>query len=77
MDWFAFAVSYAVSWWMVLFMVLPFGVNVPETRAAVEYASAPDKPRLRRKIIITSLLALIPAIMLQYGIQSGWFDGVL
>ena len=77
MDWFGCAITYAVMWWLVLFMVLPFGVQVPETRNQVEYAAAPARSNIRRKLFITSFLALIPTIMLQCAIHFGWLRGIL
>lgn len=77
MNWFAFAISYSVFWWLVLFMVLPFGVKVPETRDTVEYAAAPAVHGLKKKFLMTTLLAFIPTAVLQCGIAFGWFDGVL
>lgn len=57
-------VTYAVCWWMVLFMVLPFGV-APESKPGEGHApSAPANPRLRRKFKITTLLAIIPAVLI-------------
>lgn len=77
MNWFAFAISYSVFWWLVLFMVLPFGVYVPETRDTVEYAASPAVHGLKRKLVITTVLAFVPTAVLQCGIAFGWFDGVL
>ncbi len=77
MDLFGFAISYAVIWWLVLFMVLPFGVQVPEERPKVEYQAAPQGVSVRRKLLLTTLLAFIPTIMLQSAIHFGWLDGVL
>jgi predicted secreted protein len=50
---------YAVSWWLVLFMVLPWGVRVPQQPVMGHAPSAPDRPNLRKKLLITSLLSLL------------------
>lgn len=77
MDWFAIGITYAVMWWLVLFMVLPLGVSVPEARDKIEYAAAPEKANMKRKLLLTSVLAIIPTAVLQCAIQLGWLDGVV
>lgn len=73
----SFALIYAVSWWLVLFMVLPFGVETPETPEKNAYAAAPAKARLARKLLITTGVALVPTVLLQWGIMSGVLSRVL
>ncbi|MBT4487161.1 MAG: DUF1467 family protein [Rhodospirillaceae bacterium] len=52
---------YAVLWWIVLFMVLPFGVRtVREEGGEVvvgEASSAPTKPRIGLKMLVTTLIS--------------------
>jgi predicted secreted protein len=61
-----FIVAYAICWWLVLFMVLPSGVQ-PESKPARGHApSAPANPRLKRKFAITSVLALLPAALIYF-----------
>jgi predicted secreted protein len=55
-------VAYAVCWWLVLFMVLPFGVKPVAKPAPGHAPSAPEKPRLRRKFGITTLFAILPTL---------------
>lgn len=57
-------VTYIISWWMVLFMVLPFWVRPPARPGVGHVPSAPDKPQLKRKFLITSLLAFLPTLIL-------------
>lgn len=59
MSFFELFMIYAVSWWMVLFMVLPWGVRTAEKPAPGHAASAPLNPQLKRKLIVTSMLALL------------------
>lgn len=61
---FGVIITYAVCWWLVLFMVLPWGVTVEKTPVVGNAPSAPAQPYLRRKIIITSVLTLIPTAVL-------------
>jgi len=52
---------YFIIWWLVLFLVLPFGIrNAHESGEAVEEGNepgAPVNPRLVRKAVITTILA--------------------
>jgi predicted secreted protein len=52
---------YFIIWWLVLFMVLPFGIrNAHESGEAVEDGNepgAPVNPRLVRKAVITTIVA--------------------
>jgi len=52
-------VVYLITWWTVLFMVLPFGVKTPDVPAEGEAGSAPINPRIREKFIATSILAAV------------------
>lgn len=54
---------YAVTWWLVLFMVLPWGAKAPTNPAPGHASSAPENPRLKRKMLITSLLALLVTLV--------------
>ena len=59
-----FIVAYSVCWWLVLFMVLPQGVEPEKTPGLGHAPSAPAKPRLKRKIGITSLIAILPTLLI-------------
>jgi predicted secreted protein len=51
-----------VVWWTVFFIVLPFGVRTQDEENSVVPGSAPSAPalpRLARKSLITTLLALV------------------
>jgi predicted secreted protein len=54
---------YFIIWWLVLFLVLPFGIrNAHDTGEAVEAGhepGAPVRPRLLQKALITTLLATV------------------
>ncbi len=59
-----FMVAYAVSWWLVLFMVLPSGATPAPTPEKGHAPSAPEKPRLRKKFRLTTALALLPTLLI-------------
>ena len=54
---------YFIIWWLVLFLVLPFGIrNAHDTDDTVEEGhepGAPVRPRLVQKAVITTILATL------------------
>jgi predicted secreted protein len=67
MTWLELGITYAVWWWLVLFMVLPFGA-APEAQPTQGHArSAPARLNLRKKLKRTTLLALIPTACFYLG----------
>lgn len=61
-DFFTGFAVYFIIWWLVLFIVLPFGVkSAHEAGVTVEQGhepAAPLRPRLVNKFILTSVIAL-------------------
>lgn len=60
---------YFVVWWVVLFIVLPFGVRTAEESSDVVLGtvrSAPVRPMLVRKAIATSILAAVVVAAIWY-----------
>ncbi len=64
MSIFGVIITYACSWWLVLFMVLPWRVKLPETPGAGHAASAPANPMLRKKMLMTTGFAIIPTAVM-------------
>ncbi len=61
---------YFVIWWTVLFAVLPFGIRSQVETGDVTTGTepgAPAWPGLRRKAIITSLIAAVVFVFVWYG----------
>jgi predicted secreted protein len=48
---------YFVIWWVVLFAVLPFGVQTDGKVEKGFASSAPKNPHLGRKFLVTTLIA--------------------
>ncbi|MDP2697768.1 DUF1467 family protein [Thalassospira sp.] len=59
MNWFSAILVYIVIWWLVLFMVLPFGVNRPAKIGHGHASGAPEKPHMWKKILATSLISVV------------------
>ena len=66
-------VVYILLWWWVLFMVLPFGAKAPEVIEKGHATSAPARPNLVRKMLITSAIAAILWFGADMIISSGIF----
>jgi predicted secreted protein len=71
MSWFAAGIVFAVVWWLVLFMVLPFGASPPDEVEPGMATSAPAKPRIGLKFLITTLIALVVTALVLWLIDSG------
>ena len=57
MGWPTGIAVYFVSWWLCLFMVLPWGVASPTRPLDGAMPGAPAEPRLKQKFLVTSLFA--------------------
>ena len=67
---------YAVIWWLVLFMVLPFGVR-PPTTAEMEPGQepgAPVKPRMLLKIAVTTVISCVLYGIFYLIAEAGWIS---
>ena len=73
MDLVSAIVVYILLWWWVLFMVLPFGAKAPEEIEKGHATSAPAKPNLIRKMLITTVIAAILWFIADAIISSGVF----
>jgi predicted secreted protein len=71
MTWLGAAVVFAIVWWLVLFMVLPFGAAPPAEVEPGMATSAPARPRLVVKMAITTLLAALATAAIAWLIDSG------
>jgi predicted secreted protein len=67
---------YFIIWWLVIFMILPFGIRTQAEEGNVTLgttASAPVKPMLIRKALITSVVSgiILFAFWYSYAVL-GW-----
>ena len=56
-------VIFVVIWWLVLFTVLPFGVQKDDEIVRGNDPGAPKNPMLKKKIILTSIISLVLSII--------------
>ncbi len=73
MGWISGVATYILIWWLVVFMVLPWGVEAvsPEDVARGHSSSAPRRPRMWLKAAVTTLVAAVLWLILYAVIQSG------
>jgi predicted secreted protein len=64
-------VTYVVVWWLIFFMALPFGAAPDENPRAGTVESAPARPRLLLKVLVTSVLAALATWAIAWFIGSG------
>ncbi len=74
MDAIGIAVVFAVTWWLVFFMALPFGVRIPDEPEPGHAPSAPIRPRVALKAAITTAIAVgitgLAAAAVEYDVIS-------
>jgi predicted secreted protein len=60
-NWVTGGMVYVIVWWLVFFMVLPWGIRPvdPDDVAKGHAESAPKKPRILLKMAITTVIAAI------------------
>jgi predicted secreted protein len=72
MGWLSGILVYLVVWWLVIFMVLPWGVKPPENPEPGHATSAPDRPMLWRKVAITSVITAVVWGIIYLAIENSW-----
>ena len=71
MSWLATGVVFVIVWWLVLFMVLPFGAGPPDEVEPGMAPSAPARPRMGLKIAVTTVIAAALTALVVWLLQSG------
>jgi predicted secreted protein len=69
MDWALGFATYVVVWWLTLFAVLPFGVKSQHESGDFTEGTdpgAPAAPKIGRKLIVTTLIAFVLWLPLNY-----------
>ncbi len=72
MTWLTGLLTYLIVWWMVLFVVLPWGNRPPGNPEPGDVPGAPEKPRLPMKFAATTAIAAIVFLGVYGIIESGW-----
>lgn len=72
----AFAI-YIIIWWLVLFMVLPFGAKSKIEQEGVNEghdAGAPARPLMLKKILATTVISLLVFGAFYFAYEGGYID---
>jgi predicted secreted protein len=72
MGWLSGILVYLVVWWLVIFMVLPWGVKPPDNPEPGHATSAPNRPMLWRKAAITSVITAVVWVIIYLAIENSW-----
>lgn len=70
-TWLNIAFIYIVTWCILIFTILPIGVKREENPEAGHSAGAPQKPDLKRKFIINTVLSALVTWGIVLLLQSG------
>jgi len=70
-NWFIAISAYVVIWWITIFAVLPFGVRLSDEGDPGRAAGAPADPRLKRKVVATTLVAAAIWLVLYWAVRNG------
>ena len=70
MGWISSLFVYFVAWFIMLFVVLPWGAHRPDNPKPGHAESAPDQPRLALKFTVTSILAALVWLVIFLVAQS-------
>ena len=66
---------YFVTWWIVLFAILPLGTRpVTDADSQSGWRGAPEQPQLLRKALITTVVAAIVWSGIYLLVTSGWIS---
>ena len=71
MNWFTGILVFLVTWWIVLFMVLPWGVKRDENPEIGHEVGAPQRPMMWRKAGITTVIAAIIFAFIFVSVDQG------
>lgn len=69
---FSYIVIFVCVWWIIFYMALPFGNKVTKAPEQGHADSAPTKPRLGIKFIITTIISTILTIIMVRIIEQGY-----
>ncbi|HEX3881618.1 MAG TPA: DUF1467 family protein [Stellaceae bacterium] len=74
MGWLTGIVVYWLTWWVVLFAVLPLWVSTADLDAPGGAVGAPKRTYLPRKLAVTSVVAGVIWIGIYICVHEPWFS---
>ena len=70
MGWVSAVVVFVLSWWLIFFMALPFGVRRTEVVDPGHDPGAPERTRLWTKVAVTTALAMALTILIHFAVEA-------
>ena len=70
MGWVSAVVVFVLSWWLIFFMALPFGVRRTEVVDPGHDPGAPERTRLWTKLAVTTALAMALTILIHFAVEA-------
>ena len=70
MDFVSGLVVFLLLWWWVFLMSLPFGVRTVDTPETGHAPSAPARPMLWRKVLVTTIIASALTVLVNWSISA-------
>jgi len=74
MNAFVGSAVFVIVWFLVLFMVLPWGAHPPEQPEEGHATSAPGNPRMGLKLLVTTAIAAVVWLAVDWVVASGLID---
>ena len=70
----AIGLVFIIVWWLIWFIALPFGIKPPVKVEPGHASSAPDKPMLVRKALITTAITAAIVGIIVGIVEVGWLS---
>jgi predicted secreted protein len=74
MTWVSGTVVFVLSWWVVLFCVLPLGIRPANEGHLGHDAGAPANPGIGWRILLTTVIAAVITGIIYYIVRAGWIS---
>ena len=74
MDLVSGTVVFILLWWWIFLMSLPFGIKTPDEVEIGHATSAPEKPMMRQKVIVSTAIASLLFVIVYWIIDTGFIS---
>lgn len=74
MGWVSGIAVFLMAWWITLFTILPWGVKREENPIEGNEPGAPVRPDLKRKFLVTTVLAVLIWVVIYLLVESEYLS---
>jgi predicted secreted protein len=74
MGWLTGIVVYLLTWWVVLFAILPLWVTTSDPNEPGGAVGAPRRHYMPRKLALTSVIAAVIWVGIYIAVREPWFS---